>query len=197
MPSLTFDTSAVNSFNDLFRQAQLGSPEALQTFFDKYRDAVLDVIRARMNRALRSAWDSADFMQRTRKKLLALKIDGKQLETLAALLAYINKIAQREVQQELRKRQNEKKASIDALSPAQEQQLVDRAPAVHDELAREETWHNILASFTPAHQAIAIRLREGYEHSEIAAERGVSERTVGRVAERLRELLIGEKEEES
>jgi RNA polymerase sigma factor (sigma-70 family) len=199
MSHLTPEPHVFSAFNELFRQAQLGSPEAMQIFFDKSHDTILRVIRARMNREMRSTWDSADFMQRTSQKLHSCNIKDMHFETPQAFLGYLLKIAQNEVHQEKRKLHNRMKANgqIHALSQEEEEQAEDLAPDAHDVFTTEEKWQEALASLSVEYQAVAIQLREGYTHREIAAALKISERTVRRVVYLLRKLYLGDEKDES
>ena len=54
----------------------------MAAFFDQFALPILLAIRARMDRELRSAWDSADFVQQTHIKLDSCDLAGKHFATV-------------------------------------------------------------------------------------------------------------------
>jgi RNA polymerase sigma factor (sigma-70 family) len=124
---------------------------------------------------------------------LSCDIEAKHFENAQAFLAFMIQIAEREVLQEKRKVVRRRKLgpqkSLEELSQKEAGELLDgQAEPVDLEIAREQ-WQRALKQLLPAYRAIALRLRDGFTHAEIAAEFKVSERTVRRVVQQLRNLL--------
>jgi len=192
--------SKSDSLKTLLAKAKAGEPQAVQDLFDQYADLLLKVIRARMTPEMRSAWDSVDFLQLARFKLHGCNIEDKDFETPQAFLAYMIRIAQNEVGQVKRQRANRTKGNvnkevpIETLTPTEAEKLVDREPKPEETQMADEQWRRALQRMPALYRAFAVRLRDGYTHKEIAAEFDVSERTVGRALNRLKEELLGEAE---
>jgi RNA polymerase sigma factor (sigma-70 family) len=182
---------APDALDDLLQQAQIGLPTALQGFFDRYASTFLQAIRARLDGRMRSEWDSTDFMQRARLRLLLAGIEKLHFCSAASLVAFIKKIAVNEVLREKRKRHNQMKATgqIVALTPDAQQWLTDRAASVFDKLVAADRWANTLAQLPPDHCKIAELFLIGYTQVEIAAKLGISERTVRSVVAKLRSAM--------
>jgi RNA polymerase sigma factor (sigma-70 family) len=160
-------------------RAQSGDADAMATFFDQFAMPILLAVRARMNPELRSAWDSADFVQRARIKLDRCDLASKHFETPRAFLAYVVRVAEREVQQAKRKRQHRQKP-LDGLTPAEAEQMVDRSPGPLSADVQKEFLQNALAALKPQEREIIVLLGQHYKHEEVAEKLQISERTVGR-----------------
>jgi hypothetical protein len=95
------DPRRPNPFEELFAKARTGDRDARLAFFERFALAVKRVIRHHMymNPELRSLWDSDDFMQRTRMQLFIAEFQELDFGTPKAFLAYMMRVAQREVQQ--------------------------------------------------------------------------------------------------
>jgi RNA polymerase sigma factor (sigma-70 family) len=184
-------------FHDLLARAQAGCPVAAQLFFNKYASMLLHAIRRRLKRSpeVRTVWDSDDFMQRTRAKLFKIDFDQKHFENPQALLAYLTRTAKNEVGQEGRKLSRQakmagfegqavKKVSADTLG-----EIADKAPDPAAEVETEELWQTVLDSFPPTGGKVAVLLRDGYTHDEIAKELNICDRIVRRVVAELKEKL--------
>ncbi len=176
-------------------------PRAVQDLFDQYVGAVFTVIRAKMNPTMRSANDSEDFLQKTRMKLALGNFEDKDFETPQAFLAYMCRVAEREVQQVKRQHArctegwvNQEKP-LAQLSAAELERVLDKAPDACAVQIAEDRWQRALAALPPVYRYIALKLRDGFTQIEIAKELELCERTVGRAIKKLRELLLADSEE--
>lgn len=132
----------------LFLKAQTGDKEAVQAFFDQYAEAIRLVVRQKLKQTLRSAWDSDDFLQRARIKLLQADLEGKHFETPQALIAYLATTAQREVMQEQRK-QTRRGKPMQPLSHDPERAPVYQGAGPATALSVEDQWRKALAALPP------------------------------------------------
>ena len=186
----------------LFDKARIGESRALQAFFDKYAGPILAVIRANMNSPMRSEFDSDDFLQQTRMKLSQCNFADNDFETPQAFLAYMMRVAEREVLQVKRKFARRTKGGVNHEKPIETlpvedmREFVDHGPAASEVQIAEERWQRALAVLAPGYRYIATRLRDGFTQVEIAKETGLSERTIRRVLEKLRKALLADEEEE-
>jgi RNA polymerase sigma factor (sigma-70 family) len=172
-----------------FDDANANGGVALKALIDEYAGPLLRVIRARLRRNnLRSQYDSADFLQRTRVKLEQCDLASKHFETADQFLAYMIRVAQNEIGQAARK-QHVPERSLDGLTAAEQQQMTAHDPQPDDIAVADEMWRNALAKLDRSHRGIAWMLRDEYMEVEIAKKLGISDRTVRRVLKKLQEIL--------
>lgn len=184
----------------LFGAIDFEDPAAVQAFFDQYAPLFLVVIRARMTPKLRCIFDSVDFLQETRMKLQGCALDKKDFESPEAFIGFIQRIAERQVLQALRKQARRSHGDpnhekpIDGLAPQEAAQLVDRSPDPLEVEIAEERWRRAVEKLPPVYRHIAMRFREGYRQAEIAREMGLHEMLVSRVIKKLRAALMEDEE---
>jgi RNA polymerase sigma factor (sigma-70 family) len=182
-------------FDDLFLKASTGCPVAVQEFFDKHAQHFLMVIRQRMTRKLRRLYDSEDFLQEVRTTLFEYQFEQDNFRTPAAFVSFVDRVVKNKVQQARRKYLGRPEANLDrdraleTLSAKEVNNMVDRQPTPSSDYAVKETWEAVLESFTAEHRQIAVLLRQGRKHYQIAYELHISEKTVGRVLKKLGEKL--------
>jgi RNA polymerase sigma factor (sigma-70 family) len=177
-------------------KARVGDRAARQVLFDLYAPAVLRMVRHKMNSEMRSAWDSNDFLQEARLKLAQSDFENMHFANPDAFLGYLIWLTERIVQQAKRKLARRTEGNVNQVKPldkltAEElERVIDKSPEVCDVEIVEEQWRYALATLTPSNRLIALWLREGFTHVEIAQKLECSERTVRRVVVRLKELLL-------
>src|ERR1051325_817663 len=177
-------------------KARVGDRAARQVLFDLYAPAVLRMVRHKMNSEMRSAWGSDDFRQEARLKLAQSDFENMHFANPDAFLGYLIWLTERIVQQAKRKLARRTEGNVNQVKPldkltAEElERVIDKSPEVCDVEIVEEQWRYALATLTPSNRLIALWLREGFTHVEIAQKLECSERTVRRVVVRLKELLL-------
>ena len=80
----------------LLRRAKGGSPEAINTLFERCAGKLLAVIRLRMGRSLRAHLESQDILQASLLKAFE-RIEQFERGNLASLMAWLARIAENEI----------------------------------------------------------------------------------------------------
>ncbi len=91
-------------FDRLLEEVRNGSQEAAQQFVEEFGPAILRVIRRRLERRMRSAYDSCDFVQDVFASFFRAPPSQDTFLTLDALRKYLETMAQRKVADATRKR---------------------------------------------------------------------------------------------
>jgi RNA polymerase sigma-70 factor (ECF subfamily) len=132
---------------------------------------------ARLRRKLGCAWDAADLAQSTFVRVLTAR--GQPADTLAEPRAYLTTIARGLLHDHWRRRSLEQ-AWLDTLAALPE----EHAPAPEDALAIRQALQqldDLLGRLAPkAREVFVLSQLQGLGYAQIAAQVGVSERTVKR-----------------
>ena len=191
-------SSAVPLGNDdaLFARAQAGDDSAWEELFRKCYPKVIRVVRRKMNRPMRSVYDSTDFVSDAMKSLAANagKLDFPSFDSL---LAFLMQVAESKVVDEHRKEHSQKRDVTRkvALRPSDDGSRGSGAFASDDPTASQiavasEEHQRLLAGRTePEREAIELR-HQGFSPSEIAQRTGWNLRKVQRFFQHLRESYL-------
>lgn len=177
-----------NSFFILIQQVRQGSQEASRELAETYGSHVRRAVRQKLGRHLRSRYDSLDFVQNVWASFFCDPASAPALETPAQLVAYLCRLAQNKVIDEVRRSQTQK-GDIDR------EQHVDRPDEFAPVYGRDPTpsavavfreRYDALVTRQPEEISQAAQLRyEGATYEEIAERMNVSERHVRRALDRL------------
>ena len=187
------DSSAVPVDNDeRVAENQPGLVALLRSFFDTHAAAIGCAIRRRMSAEVCLFCDIEDILQQTWLKMLKCKLQLKHFEPPNKLLSYIIRVAHREILQVLRSRRRTERKSVEHISAEEMHVLRDRAALPLEVMITEERWECAVRNLgpIPSHRLAAELLREGYSHAEIAERAHICERTVRRVVQLLRRLIL-------
>lgn len=179
------------------RRAKAGDEAALRELLKRFEDEVRMVVRHRLPRALRSQFDSMDFVQAVWQSVFTGEgIDLERFENPRHLLAYLLGVAKNKVYEEHRKRTSQKyniarqeplfvrrgnrevprEVPANDPSPSQDAQAGDRlAQILHGRSAQER-------------QVVDLR-RHGLTYDEIATQLGLHESAVRRIVTSIRACL--------
>ncbi len=163
---------------------------------ERFGGVIRAAVRRSLHERLRTQYDSLDFVQDVWASVLALPPGGREFATPAALAAFLARVAQNKVTDVYRQRfQSQKYAISREVSPT----AVGEGEKVASAKAQEPTpslvaiaaerWENLLTQLPPDYHPILHMLRDGFTYHQIAAETGVSVRTVNRVVDRLKTYL--------
>lgn len=182
-------------FIELVARARAGDEVAVERLLRAFEDDVRLMVRARLPRALRSQFDSMDFVQSVWTSLFAGP--GPAVETFANVrhfLGYLAGVAQNKVWEEYRRRTRSQKYDL-----AREERLYVRRgvheaprdvaapdPTPSQEAQAADRMDQLLAGRTPQEARVLELRRQGLTFEEIAARTGQHERTVRRLIEALR-----------
>ena len=176
------------------QEAQKGDQFAWETLFKACYPKVRRVVRRRLNRSMRSLYDSTDFANDAMENL-AINFDQLEFPSVDSLIAYLAQVAEKKVIDEYR-RQHTLKRDVTRDRPifgngpdATPVQLSSDDPSA-SELAQANEVHERLLSRSDQTERAIIELREqGYSTSDIAERTGWNIRKVQRFLQDLLESL--------
>ena len=181
---------SVNEFQALLQRVRDGSQDAVQELVDEYGPHVLRVVRRKLNKKLRSKFDSIDFVQDVWKSFFTdpQHLDFQRPEEL---LAFLVNMARNKVIEEFRQRLQTKKRggdrehSLHGSAAGQAGLVPAEQPTPSQCAVANEKWEQMLEGQPDHYQRILLLLRQGKEHEEIARMLGVNEKTVRRLIQKL------------
>jgi RNA polymerase sigma factor (sigma-70 family) len=185
-------------FQELLDRAKAGSADAARDLVDRYGDHVLRMVRRRLPERLRSKFDSLDFVQDVWASFFADPPPPAAFAGAGALVAYLTRMAQNKVAGAVQKRLKTARYNVNRERPLPAATEGDASaipaddPTASQLAIGNETWERLLRHARPADRLILVHLRERKTHAEVAAEVGVSVKTVQRVLDRALKHFGGE-----
>jgi RNA polymerase sigma-70 factor, ECF subfamily len=178
-----------DEFADLINRARNGDQDAAKELYDKYAPHVLLVIRRHLNKQVRSVLDSTDLLQSVWIDVFkGMKQHGFQGPD--EFLAYLTRLAQNTVGEAHRKQLDAQKRTRTRHEGLSEQaaNVADPSPSPLD-LAASRDHVDFLARHHPEPRIrrILMMYLQGHTVGEIAKAVAVSERTIQRLLQGLRE----------
>lgn len=172
-----------------WQDAQKGDPTAWETLFKECYPKVRRVVRRKLNRSMRSLYDSTDFANDAMERLAA-NLDLLQFPSLSSLIAFLAQVAEQKVIDEYR-RQHTLKHDISRERPMTANDMGPVQVESHDpsasQLAQANEFHERLLARDNETERVIIELRQqGYSTADIADQTGWNVRKVQRF---LKELL--------
>lgn len=188
--------SSVDSFRDLMEQVKCGSDRAVERLLELYGDHIYRAVRRRLNRALRSKFDSQDFVQAVWTSFFAHRDDIMRFKTHEELIAFLARVASNKVIDECRHHMRTQKSNVNReRSLSREGDRADFLPAsdpTPSEVAIANEQFARITEGQPSHYRMIVELRtRGETYEQIAARLGVNEKTVRRVLKKLSSHLEG------
>ncbi len=177
----------------LIDQLHAGDPEALSRLYAEYGGVIRAAVRRRLPDRLRQEYDSLDFTQDVWASLCRMGPGRHRFASADELGGFLARVAQNKVIDVCRRRESERaditrEQQLGRTADGAEIPLPGREATPSQWAIADERWAAITADLPPAHAAVIARLREGYTQEEVAAMAGVSDRTVRRIVDRVREL---------
>jgi RNA polymerase sigma-70 factor (ECF subfamily) len=174
------------AFTRLLAQVQAGDEDAARQVCERYGPHIIRAVRRRLHARLRSKFDSTDFSQDVWASFFTKVVEKCDLDNPEDLIRLLTAMARNKVLLALRARTRRQKRDI------QREVSLEDKPGGGSKLAAvqqtpsqiamgEEAWHQLLAKQPPVTRRILLLLRRGYSHERIAAELGISLRTVQRL----------------
>lgn len=184
-----------DAFVDLVGRARRGEEVAIRHLLEEFEPDVRTMVRVRLPRALRSQFDSMDFVQAVWKSFFGGDTAGPgPYASPDQLRAYLAGIARNKVLEEFRRRTRTRKYDIAREEPLYVRKggserpidVASRDPSPSQHLQARDLRDRLVSGRKPA-EAEVVRLRqEGLTYDEIARRIGLGERTVRRVIDDLR-----------
>jgi RNA polymerase sigma factor (sigma-70 family) len=184
-------TDSKQEFQQLLEGVREGDDDAARALVERYGPHVLRVVRRKLDKRLRSKFDSADFLQAVWASFFAIPDQKFTFNESGALVAFLVTLARNKVVEAVRQRLQTQKhdvhreESLDAPGPHEEAHLPGREPTPSAIAIAREEWQRVLQKQPAHYQCILHSRREGQSPRQIAEELGVSERTVRRVIRKL------------
>jgi RNA polymerase sigma factor (sigma-70 family) len=180
----------------ILEEAQNGNQMAWETLFKECYPKVRRVVRRKLNRSLRSLYDSTDFASDVMGNLVA-NLDRLKFPSVDSLLAFLARVAEQKVIDEHRRQHTLKRdiARDQSISASHEDegpiQLPSGGPTA-SQLAQAHEVEEWLRSRPDETERTIIELRQaGCSNSEIAEQTGWDVRKVQRFLKNLLDSLNG------
>lgn len=193
--SLTEVPSGAES-DGLFARAKGGDQAAWEELFHACYPRVIQVVRRKLNRPMRSLYDSTDFASDVMKSLAA-NLDRLDFPSIESLMAFLTQVAEQAVIDEYRRRTTQKRdmtrerAIVAGLpSETQEMGIVSNDPTASQLAQAREILELLLAREDERERKVIDLRRQGYSNAEIAHRTGWNVRKVQRFLKDLRESLF-------
>jgi RNA polymerase sigma factor (sigma-70 family) len=172
-------------FNRLLSQARTGDESAARELVERFTPFMKRVIRTRLDRRLRPAFDSADFSQAAWASFFARPSQPHEFQEPEELVRFLEEVARNKVVEQIRRRLGTRNRRVRREIPMENGDRFPAAsPTASQEAIAQERWQQALEK-QPDHQAIVQSFRIGFSQREIADHLGISERTVRRAIRRL------------
>jgi RNA polymerase sigma-70 factor (ECF subfamily) len=179
----------------IIKKAQDGNQEAWEQLFRVYYPKVRRVVRRKLDRSMRSVYDSTDFASDVMKSLAANlgRLDFPSSEQFVAFLA---QVAEQKVIDEHRRRRTLKRdvtreRRLEAASESTSVQLASDEPTASQLAQANEAEALLMDRGSETEKRIILLRREGHDNNDIADRTGWNIRKVQRFLKDLRESLPG------
>jgi RNA polymerase sigma factor (sigma-70 family) len=179
-----------DSFQELLQRARECCDESARELVDRYGPHILRVVRRRLNKRLRSKFDSVDFVQAVWASFFALPVSKYHFDRPEQLVEFLVGLARNKVVDAVRQRLATQKYNIDRELPIHDSAVKDgmdlaaRGPTPSQVAMAKEEWERAKDVQRSRDERILDSLRTGQNLQEIANQIGVSEKTVRRVLRR-------------
>jgi RNA polymerase sigma factor (sigma-70 family) len=168
-----------------------GSHTAAAELLERYGPAVRQAVRRRLNKEIRSKFDSLDFVQDVWASFFAKPRGQGSFHDAQKLVAFLTRVARNKVVSAARQRlvgqkyNVNRECSLDNSTFGGPGQVAAEQPTPSEVVTGREQWDRLLDGQPLVYKRILVLLSEGRTHNEIAAEMSVHPRTVRRVIDKL------------
>ena len=173
----------------LVRRIREGSEEAMLELVEKCGQHVHRAVRRKLNRAMRSKFDSEDFVQAVWASFFENRDRLLEFPSSRDLILFLARIAHNKVIDEIRRRFVMKGKNVNREVPLDlsgaRKTLVSPDPTASEVMMADETYQQITTGQPDRDRQIAELKRSGASHFEIAGALGIEPKTVQRVLRRL------------
>jgi len=179
------------------KEAQDGDQEAWERLFREYYPQVRRVVRRKLDRSMRSVYDSTDFASDVMKSLAAnlSRLDFPSQEHLVAFLAHVaeQKVIDEHRRRRTLKRDVKRECRLDAMSESAPFVLTSDEPTASQCALANEAEAMLMDRRDAIEQQIIRLRREGHDNCHIADQTGWNIRKVQRFLKGLQDTLLLER----
>ncbi len=182
----------------LIERVKAGDPDAIRDLIQRFEDDVRTIVRVRLPQSLRSKFDSMDFVQAVWQSVLTKDDpDLGRFTNAQHFRGFLAGVARNKVFEEHRRRTRTRKYSLKREEPLYirrgDRELPREVPAPDPTPSQDAQAHDRFAQLVAgrsAQEAEVVELRRrGLTFEEIAAQTGLSERSVRRIIEAIRQRM--------
>jgi len=184
-----------DEFAELIARIKQGSEAALFELVENYGQHVYRTVRRKLNRAMRSKFDSADFVQAVWASFFENRDRILEFPSAKDLIQFLSRIAHNKVVDEIRRRlvmqgrNVNREVPIDR--PGLSRKLLSQQPTASEMFMADERARQMATNQSARYRRIVELRQAGATHEEIAQALGVKPKTVQRVLQRhQREAVI-------
>ena len=176
-----------DEFGLLLEQAQSGSQDAMCQLIERYAPYIVRVVRRKLSRAIRSKFDSLDFVQAVWASFFGAPQQFVRFDRPEDLVRHLAAIAHNKVVDEIRRRMETDKyninreRSLDDSTLHFSRELASQEPSPSEVAVADEMWTRLIRGQPAHYQRILELRRDGHTQQQIADQLGLNERTVRRV----------------
>jgi RNA polymerase sigma-70 factor (ECF subfamily) len=181
--------------DSLFSRARAGDQAAWAELFHTCYPKVCRVVRRKLDRPLRSLYDSTDFASDVMKSLAA-NLDRLDFPSINSLMAFLAQAAEQKVIDEYRRRhtlkrdiKRERSLTSEEGTDSQPIVLTSPEPTPSQFAQADEVREQLLAGQDATERAVIEFKQQGYSNSEIAEKTGWNIRKVQRFLKDLHDSL--------
>jgi RNA polymerase sigma-70 factor (ECF subfamily) len=190
MTAEEMDQERPGNIRDLLERIRSGDEDAARELLSRYEFKVRLVVRRQLPRLLRSRFDSIDFLQSVWGSFFhKIRMGPNDLVEEQNLITFLAWAARNKVIDEYRRAATQKQniRREQPLGTGGDDEAALASGDTPSQLAEAKETYDRLSSFLPEDRRVILELRvAGYSCSEIGERVGLSERTVQRVLEELR-----------
>ena len=185
-------------FAALIEGARLGNEAAVAALLGRFEPEIRTMVRVRLPRALRNQLDSMDIVQAVWTSVFTGKEnDVGRFTEVGQFRGFLAGVARNKVYEEHRRRTRTKKYDLgreERLYVRKGERDIPREvfasdPTPSEEVQSEDRMNQLIRGRTAEEVRVVELRREGLTYDEIAEKLGISERSVRRVIEAIRERM--------
>jgi len=184
-----------NDSSGLFARARAGDQAAWEELFRTCYPKVVRVVRRKLDRPLRSLYDSTDFASDVMKSLMA-NLDRLDFPSMDSLMSFLAQVAEQKVIDEYRRRHTlkrdvsrERALVTDDGTDLRPLVLASADPTPSQVAQADEVRERLLAGQEEPERVVIELKMQNYSNAEIAVKTGWNLRRVQRFFEKLQETL--------
>ncbi len=183
-----------DGFAVLLHRIKEGSEEAMLELVEKYGQHVFRAVRRKLNRKMRSKFDSGDFVQAMWASIFENRARLFEFTTARDLIVFLSRVAHNKVIDEIRRRlvlqgrNLKREVRLDQTNVGKS--AVSRGPTASEVFIAGESLQQMTARHSTRSQIVFELRRNGATYAEIASVLGVTSKTVQRVLQRLRREVV-------